>query len=159
MTTRAVVAGVGHYLPDRIVTNAELATRVDTSDEWIRSRSGIERRHVAADGQTTSDMAIRAARAGMRTDELDGVARRVIVDAGLGDAFAHGLGHGIGLQTHEWPRVSYNRQDVLPEGAAITIEPGVYLEGRFGVRIEDIVVLGADGCRNLTRTPKELLIV
>jgi len=71
MTTRAVVAGVGHYLPDRIVTNAELATRVDTSDEWIRSRSGIERRHVAAEGQTTSDMAIRAARAALANAGAD----------------------------------------------------------------------------------------
>ena len=120
---------------------------------------GEAARHAYAAVLAAQRAAIRAARAGMRTDELDGVARRVIADAGLGDAFAHGLGHGIGLQTHEWPRVSYNRQDVLPEGAAVTIEPGVYLEGRFGVRIEDIVVLGADGCRNLTRTPKELLIV
>ncbi len=65
MTLRAVVRGVGHYLPDRVVPNAELSALVDTSDEWIRSRSGIERRHLAAEGQTTSDLATRAAQAAL----------------------------------------------------------------------------------------------
>ena len=78
MTMRAVVRGVGHYLPDRIVANAELATQVETSDEWIRSRSGIERRHFAAEGQMTSDLATRAARAaladaGIEADQIDAV--------------------------------------------------------------------------------------
>ena len=78
MTLRAVVRGVGHYLPDRIVPNAELATKVDTSDEWIKTRSGIERRHFAAEGQTTSDLAAQAALAamddaGIGPDELDAI--------------------------------------------------------------------------------------
>jgi len=78
MTIRAVVRGVGHYLPDRIVENAEFESMFDTSDEWIRSRSGIERRHFAAEGQTTSDMATRAARAalddaGLLPDDLDAI--------------------------------------------------------------------------------------
>ena len=78
MTMRAVIRGVGHYLPDRIVANAELATQVETSDEWIRSRSGIERRHFAAEGQMTSDLATRAARAaladaGIEADQIDAV--------------------------------------------------------------------------------------
>ncbi|PTE15099.1 beta-ketoacyl-ACP synthase III [Pseudogemmobacter blasticus] len=78
MTIRAVVRGVGHYLPDRVVPNAEFEKIVDTSDEWIRSRSGIERRHFAAEGQTTSDLATRAARAaledaGMQADEIDAI--------------------------------------------------------------------------------------
>ncbi len=76
MTTRAVVKGVGHYLPERIVPNAEFEKIVDTSDAWIRSRSGIERRHFAAEGQTTSDLAIRAAKAalddaGLQPDDID----------------------------------------------------------------------------------------
>ncbi len=76
MTRRAVVRGVGHYLPDRIVPNSEFVESLDTSDEWIRSRSGIERRHFAAEGQTTSDLATRAARAalkdaGLQADDLD----------------------------------------------------------------------------------------
>ena len=66
MTIRAAVRGVGHYLPERVVPNAEFERTLDTSDEWIRTRTGIERRHFAADGQTTSDMAARAARRGAR---------------------------------------------------------------------------------------------
>ncbi len=78
MTLRSVVRGVGHYLPDRVVANAAFAETLDTSDEWIRSRSGIERRHFAAEGQTTSDLAVRAARAaldaaGMAPDDIDAV--------------------------------------------------------------------------------------
>ncbi len=78
MTTRAVVVGYGHYLPERIVPNAEFEATLETSDEWIRSRSGIEQRHFAADGQTTSDMAIRAARAalanaGLTAADIDAV--------------------------------------------------------------------------------------
>ena len=73
MTTRAVVRGVGHYLPDRIVPNAEFEKTIETSDEWIRSRSGIERRHFAADGQMTSDLATRAARAAMADAGVDSV--------------------------------------------------------------------------------------
>lgn len=78
MTIRAVVKGVGHYLPERLVPNSELEALVETSDEWIRSRSGIERRHFAADGQTTSDLAIRAAKAaladaGITADQIDAI--------------------------------------------------------------------------------------
>jgi 3-oxoacyl-[acyl-carrier-protein] synthase-3 len=73
MTIRAVVTGVGHYLPDRIVPNAEFEKTIDTSDEWIRTRSGIERRHFAAEGQTTSDLATRAARAAMSDAGVDAV--------------------------------------------------------------------------------------
>ena len=78
MTTRAVVRGVGHYLPERVVPNSEFETRLDTSDEWIRSRTGIERRHFAAEGQTTSELASRAARAaladaGLEIDDVDAI--------------------------------------------------------------------------------------
>ncbi|MCR9147964.1 MAG: ketoacyl-ACP synthase III [Rhodobacteraceae bacterium] len=78
MTTRAVVEGVGHYLPDRVVPNAYFESFLDTTDEWIKTRSGIERRHFAADGQTTSDLAVRAARhalenAGCTADDIDGI--------------------------------------------------------------------------------------
>jgi len=78
MTIRAVVKGVGHYLPERVVQNADLESLVDTTDEWIRTRSGIERRHFAAEGQTTSDLAIRAARAaladaGLVADDIDAI--------------------------------------------------------------------------------------
>jgi Xaa-Pro aminopeptidase len=103
--------------------------------------------------------AIAQAHAGISTRALDEAARAVIEGAGYGDFFPHSLGHGIGLQTHEWPRVSRQVDDLLPEGTAITIEPGVYLPGRFGVRIEDIVVLRAGGCDDLTTSLKELIVL
>lgn len=103
--------------------------------------------------------AVQAARAGMTTKALDAVARKRIELVGMGAYFAHGLGHGIGLQTHEWPRVSYATEVPLPVNAVITIEPGVYLPGQFGVRIEDIVVLRESGCENLTTSPKTLLVL
>lgn len=104
--------------------------------------------------------ALDAARAGMTGKELDAVAREVIDDAGLEEYFSHSLGHGVGLQIHEWPRVSRTSDYELPPGACVTIEPGVYVpEQEYGVRIEDLVVLREDGCDNLTRTPKELVVI
>lgn len=102
--------------------------------------------------------ALEAAHAGMTGKELDAVARGVLEEAGLEEAFSHGLGHGIGLDVHEWPRVSRTVDDELPAGACVTIEPGVYVpDEEYGVRIEDIVVLRPDGNENLTRAPKTLL--
>ncbi len=101
--------------------------------------------------------AIAAARSGMSARELDAAARDILRARGFGDYFSHGLGHGIGLETHEWPRVSHNSDDVLPEGAIVTIEPGVYLPGRFGIRIEDMIVLRENGADVLTSAPHDLL--
>ncbi|HEX7070958.1 MAG TPA: Xaa-Pro peptidase family protein [Rhodothermales bacterium] len=103
--------------------------------------------------------AIEEARAGMTSIELDGVARKVIKDGGYGDQFSHGLGHGLGLQIHEWPKVSYHVEVTLPAGAVVTIEPGIYLPEQFGVRIEDIIVLRDDGCENLTGARKDLVVL
>ncbi|MFB6248254.1 MAG: aminopeptidase P family protein [Salinibacter sp.] len=104
--------------------------------------------------------ALDAACSGITGKELDAIARRHIEDAGLGEYFAHGLGHGIGLEVHEWPRVSHSVEETLPAGACVTIEPGVYVpEEEYGVRIEDIVVLEPDGCRNLTQAEKALRVL
>ncbi len=100
-----------------------------------------------------------AIRAGATGKEVDAVAREMISEAGHGDHFGHGLGHGVGLEVHESPRLSTTSEDELREGNAVTVEPGIYLPGRFGVRIEDLVVLGSDGYRNLSGTAKELQIV
>jgi Xaa-Pro aminopeptidase len=106
--------------------------------------------------RTAQERALEEARSGITGQALDAVAREVIEDAGLGPYFSHGLGHGIGLEVHEWPRVSRSVDHELPPGSCVTIEPGVYVpEEGYGVRIEDIVVLHPDGCENLTRTPKE----
>jgi Xaa-Pro aminopeptidase len=102
---------------------------------------------------------IDAVRSGITGGEADREARSVIEDAGLGDRFGHSLGHGVGLEIHEGPTLRAGSDDVLPEGAVVTVEPGVYVPGLGGVRIEDTVVVGADGCRPLPRTPKDLLIL
>lgn len=98
--------------------------------------------------------AIDRARSGMPSNELDSVAREVIREAGYGDAFTHSLGHGVGLQIHEWPRVSYSSEDPLPDRCVVSIEPGIYLPGRFGIRIEDLVVLREHGADRITRAPR-----
>ncbi len=101
--------------------------------------------------------AIDTVHAGMTGAELDAMAREVLDEAEIGAYFTHSLGHGIGLQTHEWPRLSQRVEHVLPAGAAITIEPGVYVPDQYGIRIEDIVVVRSDGCDNLTRASKQLI--
>jgi len=94
--------------------------------------------------------------AGIGGKALDAVARAAIASAGYGEHFGHGLGHGVGLEVHEAPRLSPRSEDELAAGEVVTIEPGVYLPGELGVRIEDLVVVTGDGCRNLSGMPKEL---
>jgi Xaa-Pro aminopeptidase len=105
------------------------------------------------------EAALGAVCAGARGEEVDSVAREPIAAAGHGERFGHGLGHGVGLEVHEEPRVSQRSEDVLEAGEVVTIEPGVYLPGELGVRIEDLVVVTADGHRNLSGLPKDLQIV
>jgi Xaa-Pro aminopeptidase len=100
-----------------------------------------------------------AVRAGVAAREVDGAARAVIRDAGLGDAFTHPVGHGVGLEIHEAPWVRPRSADPLPEDAVVTVEPGIYLSGVGGVRIEDMVHVTAHGGRVLARTPKELIVL
>jgi Xaa-Pro aminopeptidase len=100
-----------------------------------------------------------AIRAGVKGEDVDKVARAVIEAAGHGDRFGHGLGHGVGLELHEAPRLSLRSDDLLASGEVVTVEPGIYLPGRLGVRIEDLVVVSEDGLRNLSSLPKELQIV
>ncbi len=102
---------------------------------------------------------IAAARAGVEGRTVDAAARTVIEQAGYGDYFGHALGHSLGLQVHEGPNFSPSEQRVLPVGAVLSCEPGIYLPGRFGVRIEDVVVLGENGCRDITRSAKELIVL
>lgn len=99
-----------------------------------------------------------AVRSGVPTREADTAARRVIEDAGYGDQFGHGLGHGVGLDIHEAPRLSQRSEEVLARGNVVSVEPGVYLPGRFGIRIEDLVVVRDDGPEILTEIAKELRV-
>jgi Xaa-Pro aminopeptidase len=103
--------------------------------------------------------ALNAVRPGVQAAKVDHEARRVLKSHGLGRAFVHSTGHGLGLEIHEGPRIGKNAKTRLAEGMAITIEPGAYLEGFGGVRIEDTVVVTASGCEILTPTSKKLRLV
>ena len=98
-------------------------------------------------------------RPGITGAAADGVARELIAAAGYGENFGHGLGHGVGLEVHEAPRLAAGSNDELRPGSVVTVEPGVYLPGRFGVRIEDLVVVTADGRDVISGLPKELTVV
>jgi Xaa-Pro aminopeptidase len=102
---------------------------------------------------------IEAITAGAAGGTADEAARKVIRDAGFGERFGHGLGHGVGLEIHEGPSLRAGSEDVLPEGAVVTAEPGIYLPGVGGVRIEDMVVVEDGGGRPLPSSPRELRVV
>jgi Xaa-Pro aminopeptidase len=103
--------------------------------------------------------ALEAIEAGVKGEDVDAVARKAIDAAGYGEHFGHGLGHGVGLEVHEAPRLSLRSDDVLAAGEVVTVEPGIYLPGRLGVRIEDLVVVTDGGLRNLSSLPKDLQLV
>lgn len=102
---------------------------------------------------------IAAARAGVPGKVIDGAARAVIEKAGYGEHFGHGFGHSLGLDIHEAPNANPRGETPMPEGAVVSAEPGIYLPGRFGVRIEDVMVLHNDGAEVITKAPKELIIL
>ena len=103
--------------------------------------------------------AIKAARAGITGAELDRAARDVIAAAGHAGHFGHGFGHSLGLDIHESPSANTRNDKALPAGCVMSAEPGIYLPGRFGVRIEDVIILRDDGCENITEFPKELIVL
>lgn len=105
------------------------------------------------------DLAIAAVRPGVPLRQIDAVARDYIAAQGYGDRFGHGLGHGVGLEVHEFPTVSPRSEELACEGMVFTVEPGIYVPELGGVRIEDMVLVTADGSRRLTRLEKNLLIL
>ena len=102
---------------------------------------------------------IAVTKAGVPGKSIDAAARKVIEDAGYGEYFGHGYGHSLGIEIHESPNANTRDETLLPVGAVVSAEPGIYLPGKFGVRIEDVTVLTADGCMVLTKSPKELIIL
>lgn len=100
---------------------------------------------------------LKAARPGITGSELDMISRDIIEKAGFGDCFGHSLGHGVGLEIHEKPNASPGYKLSLKKGEIVTIEPGIYIAGKFGVRIEDFVILTENGCDNLTKCAKNII--
>lgn len=98
-------------------------------------------------------------RVGMLGSIGDGLARKIIQNSGYGDYFGHSLGHGVGMEIHEYPIMSQNNQEVIPENSIVTVEPGIYLPDEFGVRIEDFIYLHNGIIENLTNSPKNLICI
>ena len=100
-----------------------------------------------------------ATKAGVLGKDIDGAARKVIADAGYGAYFGHGYGHGLGIEVHETPSAGASSTVPMPVGAVCSAEPGIYLPDKFGVRIEDAVIITEDGYENLTHSPKHLIVL
>ncbi len=122
--------------------------------------------HAADEMKNVYDIVLRAqlagierAAAGVTGAEIDGAARRVIDGAGYGEYFGHSFGHSLGLYIHESPAAAPSATAPMPDGAVISAEPGIYLPGKFGVRIEDVLILSEGGCENITKASKELIIL
>lgn len=169
-----VVSGKNSSLPHGVPTDQKIArgdfVTMDFGGVVGGYRSDMTRTvavgEVSAEQQTVYETVLRAQhagiaamRAGVRGCDADRAARQVIADAGFGAFFGHGLGHSVGLEIHESPSCAPSCDACLPAGTVMTVEPGIYLPGRFGVRIEDMVVLTQDGCENLTQSPKELIVL
>jgi Xaa-Pro dipeptidase len=109
--------------------------------------------------QDAQERAVAAARPGATAEQVDAAARQPITAAGLGERFLHRTGHGIGLDVHEEPYIVGGNALPLEPGMAFSVEPGVYLDGEWGARIEDIVVLTDDGCERLNTRPRDLVVL
>jgi Xaa-Pro aminopeptidase len=131
----------------------------DGTRTFATGEPGEEARAVYEVVREAQAASLEAIRAGVKGEDVDTVARKVIDAGGHGDRFGHGLGHGVGLEVHEAPRLSLRSDDVLAAGEVVTVEPGIYLPGELGVRIEDLVVVAEEGLRNLSSLPKELQLV
>ena len=129
-----------------------------TRTVWIGKPSQEARRTYDA-VREAQQAGIDAVKPGVMVGEVDAAARKVLRKAGLGRFFTHSTGHGVGLEIHESPRVAQGQREILQPGMVITIEPGVYFPGKWGVRIEDMVAVTAGGCEVLTPTSKDFLAV
>lgn len=159
-----------HAVPGDTVIQPGMFVTMDFGCVWRGYCSDMTR--TVAVGHVTEEMdtvyhtvlqaqlaGIAAARAGVSGAAVDGAARTVIENAGYGAFFGHSFGHGVGVEIHESPNASPANAQPLPAGAVISAEPGIYLPGKLGVRIEDVVILSETGCEDITLAPKELMIL
>ena len=160
-----------HAIPgERVIAAGELVV-IDTGARVDGYCSDITRTFAAgepaADLRRVYEVVLAAQLAGLAAvrdgahgrDDVDAAARAVIAAAGYGERFGHGTGHGVGLEVHEAPALGHTRGDVLAAGMVCTVEPGIYVEGLAGVRIEDTVLVTADGGERLTAFPKDLQVI
>ena len=168
-----VVSGPRTSLPHGVPTNEKICKGFLTIDFGVRAEGWVsDTTRTLCIGQPDEEMTrvyetvlkaqaagIGAVRGGISGRDVDAAARKVIEDAGYGECFGHGFGHGIGREVHEPLRASPLSDDDLPAGSMITAEPGVYLPGRYGVRIEDTIYVTEDGCENITKLAKKLLVL
>lgn len=108
---------------------------------------------------TAQEKALHAVRAGITGQQLDSIARAHIAESGFGEHFGHSLGHGVGMEIHEYPNAAPSSTAILRSGNVITVEPGIYLPEKFGVRIEDFALVTENGCENITSAPKNMIIL
>ncbi len=169
-----VVSGPNTSLPhgvagERVIREGDFVT-MDFGASYMGYCSDMTR--TVAVGYATEEMkevyetvlkaqkaAIAVTKAGMMGKDIDGTARKIIADAGYGEYFGHGYGHSLGLEIHEAPNPNPGNPNPMPAGAVCSAEPGIYLPGKFGVRIEDVTILWEDGCEDITKSPKNLIIV
>lgn len=169
-----VVSGPNTSLPhgvagERVIQEGDFVT-MDFGASYMGYCSDMTR--TVAVGYATDEMkqvyatvlkaqltAIGMTKAGIPGKDIDAAARNVITEAGYGEYFGHGYGHSLGLEIHEAPNPSAGNPDPMPVGAVCSAEPGIYLPGKFGVRIEDVTILNEDGCEVITQSPKNLIIV
>ena len=143
-----VVVDIGGAVPSGYNSDSTRTYVVGEPDSEVAERIAVLVRAQQA--------AVDAVRPGATAEQVDAAARSVLVDAGLGEAFVHRTGHGIGVSVHEEPYIAPGNDLVLREGMAFSIEPGIYFAGEWGARIEDIVVVTADGCERLNTAPHDL---
>jgi Xaa-Pro aminopeptidase len=129
----------------------------DVTRTFVMGRAAPEQREIYEVVRVANEQAASRVRAGMTGRDADAIARDYIEQRGFGDLFGHSLGHGLGLEVHEAPRLARTADAALAEGAVVTIEPGIYRPGWGGVRIEDDVFLGSHGPSILTQFTHELL--
>ena len=129
----------------------------DVTRTFVLGPANARQREAYEVVQSAQARALSGLRAGMTGRDADALARSYIDGAGWGEAFGHSLGHGIGLEVHEAPRLSRTAEALLPAGAVVTVEPGVYRAGWGGVRIEDDVYIGEQGPEVLTAFPRDLM--
>lgn len=159
-----------HAVPGDTVIQPGMFVTMDFGCVWRGYCSDMTR--TVALGEPTEEMkkvyqivleaqlaGIAVTRAGVPGTSIDAAARKVIADAGYGDNFGHGYGHSLGIEIHESPNANTRDNTLLPVGAVVSAEPGIYLPGKFGVRIEDVTILREDGCEILTKSPKDLIIL